>query len=295
LGGIAAVIPMACWILFGPGQHFLGYQADAAAKYVAYIQVHGPIQGWIEPSTFGNVSKRTISILSDQFLWTNDIYLKKGYRFGGVALLIFAYGIYRWLKVENVPLRGFYLFCLLQILLPIAVLIAAAINAGTTTGYFIRYASFALPLGIFVSVGYLRYLFRQTIWIRLLASLYVFIQMYFQVEILSALYSDAPQKYTFSNHRAPNPYPFVASKILRTYQMGDTIIYPSAQSQGFIKSDTSKRVYNTSDAQLVNLYLPEDAKFIQRIDLHNQDSILIRGAKGRHIVLFDFAQNPHRY
>lgn len=295
VGGVIAVIPMACWILFGPGQHFLGYQADAAAKYVAYIQAHGPIQGWIEPSTFGNVSKRTISILSDQFLWTNDIYLKKGYRFGGVALLIFAYGIYRWLKVENKPLRGFYLFCLLQILLPIVVLIAAAINAGTTTGYFIRYASFALPLGIFVSVGYLRHLFRQTIWIRLLASLYVFIQMYFQVEIFSALYSDAPQKYTFSNHRAPNPYPLVASKILTTYQAGDTIVYPSAQSGGFVKSDTTKRVYNTSDAQLVNLYLPEDAQYIQRIDLQSQDSILIRGAHGRRIVLFNFAHNPHRY
>jgi hypothetical protein len=150
-------------------------------------------------------------------------------------------------------------------------------------------------LGIFVSVGYLRHLFRQTIWIRLLASLYVFIQMYFQVEIFSALYSDAPQKYTFSNHRAPNPYPLVASKILTTYQAGDTIVYPSAQSAGFVKSDTTKRVYNTSDAQLVNLYLPEDAKYIQRIDLQSQDSILIRGAHGRRIVLFDFAHNPHRY
>jgi hypothetical protein len=129
----------------------------------------------------------------------------------------------------------------------------------------------------------------------MLAGLFVFIQMYFQVAIFSALYSDAPQKYTFSNHRAPNPYPLVASKIKTTYQPGDTIIYPSAQSPGFVKSDSSKRVYNTSDAQLVNLYLPEDAKYIQRIDLRNQDSILIRGAHGRRIVLFDFAKNPHRY
>jgi hypothetical protein len=228
LGGIVAAIPMLCWILFGPGQHFLGYQADAAAKYVEYIQAHGPIPGWIEPSNFDNIFKRTIAILSDQFLWTNDIYLKKGYRFGGVAILLFGYGIFRWLSVENKQLVNFHLFCLLQILLPIVVLIAAAINAGTTTGYFIRYASFALPLGIFLSVGYLRYLFRQSIWIRMLAGLFVFIQMYFQVAIFSALYSDAPQQYTFSNHRAPNPYPLVASQIIKTYQLGDTIIYPNA-------------------------------------------------------------------
>lgn len=294
-GGIIAALPMLLWILIGPGKHFLGYQADAAAKYLLYIQENGPIAGWIEPSTLGNLTKRTISIVSDQFLWTNDIYLKKGYRFGGVALLLFSYGVYRWLNVEGKQLVNFYLFCLIQIFLPIIVLIAAAINAGTTTGFFIRYASFALPLGIFVSVGYLKHLFNQTIWIRVLASLYIFIQMYFQVEIFRALYSDSPQKYTFSNNRASNPYPRIASKIIDLYQPGDTVIYPSVQRVAFSQNDTLIRVYNTADAQLVNLYLPENASYLQKIEINNQDSILIKRPNGKVVLLFDFSKNPHRY
>jgi len=295
VGGVISIIPLALWILFGPGQHFLGYQADAASKYLAYLEANGPIQGWIEPSSWVNITKRTISILSDQFLWTNDIYLKKGYQFGGVALLLFAIGIYNWLKNTKKRPLSFYLFCLVQILLPILILILAAINAGTTTGYFIRYASFSLPLGILLSVGYLRYLFTKSIWIRLVAGLHMLIQIYFQVEIFRSLYVDAPQKYSFSNNRKPNPYPIIASKIVSSYQAGDTIIYPSYQTVAFSTKQSIARYYNTVDAQLVNLYLPKQANYVQLIDKNMQDSILIRGNQGRKVVLFDFAKHPVRY
>ena len=150
----------------GPGQYFLAYQADAGAQYVAYLNANGPIPGWIEAANFSNLLKRTVMILSDLFFWTNDLYAKQGYRFGGVALVLFGYGIYTWLKDFNPEKRRFYLFGLLQILLPILVLIATAINAGTTTGYFIRYAGFGLPFGIFGGAGrryiksHLEFLFR---------------------------------------------------------------------------------------------------------------------------------------
>jgi uncharacterized integral membrane protein len=295
LGGIVAIIPLVLWVLFGPGKHFLGYQADAASKYLAYLKSNGPIQGWIEPSTFVNITKRTIAILSDQFLWTNDIYNKKGFQFGGVVLLLFAAGIYSWLKNAKPNVKGFYTFCLIQILLPILILILAAINAGTTTGYFIRYASFSLPLGIFVSVGYLRFLYTKSIWIRIIASLHLLIQIYFQVEIFRALYDDAPQKYTFSHDRLPNPYPVIASKIVSSYRTGDTIVYPSVQNVAFTNQKPEEKNYNTSDAQLVNLYLPQKAQYIQRIDKNMQDSVIIRGIRGRKILLFDFAKHPIRY
>jgi hypothetical protein len=295
LGGIISIVPLSLWIAFGPGKHFLGYQADAAAKYLTYLKANGPIQGWIEPSTAINLVKRTIAILSDQFIWTNDIYIKKGYQFGGVALLLLTIGMYNWLKKERKQISKFYLFCLAQILLPILVLVLAAINAGTTTGFFIRYASFSLPLGILLSVGYLRFLFSKSIWIRLVAGLHILIQLYFQVEIFRHLYDDAPQKYTFSSNRLPNPYPVIAEKIVSLYQPGDTIIYPSVQNVAFSTKQSKTRNYNTVDAQLVNLYLPKDANFVQLIDKEIQDSILIRGVKGRKLLLFDFAKHPVRY
>ncbi len=295
MGGIIIAFPMLLWISFGPGQHFLGYQADAAAKYVIYLQENGPATGWIEPSTIENLFKRTVAILSDQFLWTNDIYIKKGYRFGTVALLLFCYGLFKWFKNEKRLVGDFYFFCLLQIILPIIILIIAAVNAGTTTGFFIRYASFSLPLGIFISVGYLRYLFNQSIWIRILASLYLFIQMYFVVQIFTNLYSDSPQKYTFSSNRKANPYPIIASKLIRDYRPGDTIVYPSVQGEAFIKSNSNKRNYNTLDAQLVNLYLSPSDKFIQRIDTQRKDSVILKRKNGTEILIFDFKQGKYRY
>lgn len=295
IGAVIIIIPFLGWMTLGPGQYFLAYQADAAAQYVAYLNANGPIPGRIEAVNFSNLIKRTVMILSDLFFWTNDLYVKQGYRFGGVALVLFGYGIYTWLKDFNPEKRRFYLFGLLQILLPILVLIATAINARTMTGYFIRYAGFGLPFGIFISVGFMEYVFQKPIWIRLVAGLFVFIQAYFLVFAFLPLYQDKSQKYTSSTGRIKNPYIQIADKLRAQYTVGDTILYPSYLNNLLNSKHLAGGTYSVTDAQLVNLYLSPSDKFIQRIDTLRKDSVILKRKNGAQILIFDFNQGKYRY
>lgn len=295
IGALIIIIPFLGWMTLGPGQYFLAYQADAGAQYLAYLNANGPIPGWIEAANFSNLLKRTVMILSDLFFWTNDLYAKQGYRFGGVALVLFGYGLYTWLKDFNPEKRRFYLFGLLQILLPILVLIATAINAGTTTGYFIRYAGFGLPFGIFISVGFMEYVFQKPIWIRLVAGLFVFIQAYFLVFAFLPLYQDKSQKYTSSTGRIKNPYIQIADKLRAQYTVGDTILYPSHVINFLNSKHLAGGSYSVADAQLVNLYLSPSDKFIQRIDTLRKDSVILKRKNGTEVLIFDFKQGKYRY
>ena len=259
------------------------------------MNANGPIPGRIEAANFSNLIKRTVMILSDLFFWTNDLYVKQGNRFGGVALVLFGYGIYTWLKDFNSEKRRFYLFGLLQILLPILVLIATAINARTMTGYFIRYAGFGLPFGIFISVGFMEYVFQKPIWIRLVAGLFVFIQAYFMVFAFLLLYQDKSQKYTSSTGRIKNPYIQIADKLRAQYTVGDTILYPSYLNNLLNSKHLAGGSYSVADAQLVNLYLSPSDKFIQRIDTLRKDSVILKRKNGTEVLIFDFKQDKYRY
>lgn len=295
LGAVIILIPFLGWMTLGPGRYFLAYQADAGAQYLAYLKANGPIPGWIEASTFSNLLKRTVMILSDLFFWTNDLYAKQGYRFGGVALVCFGYGLYSWLKSLPFEKRRVYIFGLIQILLPICVLIGTAINAGTTTGYFIRYASFGLPFGIFISVGFMEYVFHKPIWIRFVAGLFVFIQAYFLVFAFLPVYQDKPQKYTASVNRIPNPYILIAEKLQAQYVVGDTVLYPSHVTNFLNSKHLAGGTYSVADAQLVNLYLSPSDKFVQRIDTLRKDSVILKRKNGEQILIFDFNQGKYRY
>ena len=295
VGAVVICIPFLAWMILGPGRYFLAYQADAGAQYLAYLNANGPIPGWIEAANFGNLLKRTVMILSDMFFWTNDLYAKQGYRFGGVALVLLGYGLYTWLKDIAPEKRRIYIFGLIQILLPIVVLIGTAINAGTTTGYFIRYAGFGLPFGIFISVGFMEFVFQKPIWIRLVAGLFVFIQAYFLVFAFLPLYQDKPQKYTSSAGRIRNPYIQIADKLHEQYAEGDTILYPSQVTNFLNSKHLAGGTYSVADAQLVNLYLSPSDKFIQRIDTLRKDSVILKRKNGAQILIFDFNQGKYRY
>jgi hypothetical protein len=294
-GAVLICVPFLAWMTLGPGQYFLAYQADAGAQYLAYLEANGPIPGWIEAANVGNLGKRTVMILSDLFFWTNDLYAKQGYKVGGIALVLFGYGIFTWLKALPPERRRFYIFGLIQIFLPIFVLISTAINAGTTTGYFIRYASFGLPFGIFISVGFMEYLFKKPIWIRLIAGLFVFIQAYFLILSFLPLYADKAQKYTFSVGRIQNPYILIAKKLQASYAPGDTVLYPSQVTNFLNSKHLSGGLYSVADAQLVNLYLSPEDKFIQRIDTLQKDSVILKRKNGNQILIFDFKQGKFRY
>ncbi|MFM6949144.1 MAG: hypothetical protein ACKOWQ_09025 [Aquirufa sp.] len=295
IASIFILVPFGLWMTLGPGQYFLIYQADAAQQYRDYIQNHGEIAGWIEASTPIHLFKRTVSILSDQFIWTNDLYNSYGFKIGAILLLLFGVVLRNWLKKMPKEERKFYLFGFLQIGLPVLVLFFSAINAQTTTGFFLRYASFGLPFGIFISLGLVKHVLKQHIWVRILAGLFLMTQVYTFVKLIKPLYRDGIQKYTFSIGREENPYPVIAKKIQSVYQSGDTVFYPSRFNNFLASTELAKLNVDVADAQLVNLYLRPDEKFIQKIDTTNKDSVLIRGKNGRRLLIFDFKNGRYRY
>jgi len=86
LGMGIIIFPLACWMVWGPGKYFMQFQADAAEQLLSFIKANGEIPGWLEYATPQNLFKRTISIISDQFIWTNDIYNKYGYKWGNRSI-----------------------------------------------------------------------------------------------------------------------------------------------------------------------------------------------------------------
>ncbi len=296
LGALFILIPFAAWILWGPGQYFLAYQADAGKQYLAFLQTNGPIKDWIEASNPTNLSKRTISILSDCFFWTNDLYARQGIKFGGILLVIFAFLVVRWVRsIDDIPMKRLYMFAGIQLFFPILVLIGTAIHAGTTTGYFLRYASFALPFGIFISAGFADYVLRLPIWYRSFGILLMLIQLYFLVFQFTPLYKDQKQKYTNSQGRIKNPYPFIADRIRHFYAAGDTVLYPSRKTNFLNSQHINMHAVDVSDAQLVNLYFDAEEPFYQKIDTTYQDSVIIRKKNGQRLLIFDFRQGSLRY
>jgi hypothetical protein len=295
LGLTLILFPLGLWMVFGPGQYFLQFQADAAEQLLGFIKANGEIPGWLELSTPSNIFRRTVSILSDQFLWTNDLYGKYGYKIGTIALTTFLFGIFTWLRKIDFEERKIYIFGLIQISLPVIFLFIAAIKAGTTSGFFLRYASFGLPFGIFISVGFLAYQWNKGIWSKAVICLFLVSQIYFLVQMFLPLYSDKPQKYTFSHDRGPNPYIKIADLIKQKYKSGDTVVYPSSMANFLDSKHMRNRIVDPTDAQNVNLYFSEKDQFIQRVDSYNRDSIMLIKSNGQKVLIFDFKKGKYRY
>jgi len=295
IGSFAFLVPFVSWMYWGPGQYFFDYQKDAGKQYLNYLKLNGPVIGWIEESNLINLFKKSVVILSDIFFLTNDLYRRHG-KFGVILLVFFLFLVGTWVtKIKEKNERNFYIFGLIQIFLPVLVLIITAIDAGTTTGFFLRYASFGIPFGIFISAGLIEYLFKSNIWIKGLCLLIVITQVYFLIFQIKPLYSDSHQKYTFSENRSKNPYPLIAEKIINSYQPGDTVLYPSKMNNFLNAKNLQGRVADVSDAQLVNLYFNSELKFVQKIDTIYKDSVILKKKDGQKILIFDFKQGKYRF
>jgi hypothetical protein len=296
IGSLGFLAPLFAWMYWGPGQYAYEFQKDSGSQYLNYLKSNGPILGWIEESNTTNLIRKSIYILSDIFFLTNDLYNRHGYKIGFILLVSFFVLILTFIsKIKERSEKNFYFFGLIQIILPIIFLVLAAINAGTTTGFFLRYASFSIPFGIFISVGVVDYLMKQNVWIKSLSILFVIIQAYFLIFQIKPLYTDSRQKYTFSSNRSVNPYPIIANKIIKNYGPGDTVLYPSKLNNFLNAKNLKNRLADVSDAQLVNLYLDGTFNFIQKIDTAYKDSVILKKANGQKLLIFDFKKGKYRY
>ena len=84
--------------------------------------------------------------------------------------------------------------------------------------------------------------------------------------------------------------------IKKLYAPGDTVLYPSRKRHEYTDIDRTGRPISVIDAQMVNVYLPKDADYFQRIDPNEPDKIvLVKGRTGQKITIFNFEGMTYRY
>lgn len=198
----------------------------------------------------------------------------------------------------NVDQKRFVVLLLLLAFVPTLFLLFMAWRSGHTFGITQRYSGFSFPyVCILVAMG-LRQLTTLRWWFSFPIAAVLFLQVIHIGQLLGAIYADEAPKYTyFDKARITNPYWASAQQLKQLYAPGDTILYPNKKriiySQQFDKTFSPVSLL---DAQMVNVYLPKDAPYIQRVDPNEPDRImLVKGHSDKKITIFDFQGGIYRY
>ena len=212
----------------------------------------------------------------------------------GLLLYLF---IQHWQNTEEKMEKRQLWFLLFLTFIPTLFLIVMTFKSGHTFGLTQRYSGFSFPYSIiFVSIALLNANFKvkplnYAIWA-------VFaVQLFFVGLTVRTVLNDESLKYNYRGKaRAENPYPKIAAELVKQYQTGDTIAYPSYTKE-YYQEDTyvSNIKRSVLDAQYVNLYLPKDADYIQTIDAKELNKVILRKSDGRKIVVFDLQGDTFRY
>lgn len=193
--------------------------------------------------------------------------------------------------------RFVVLLCLLAFI-PTLFLLFMAWRSGHTYGITQRYSGFSFPyVCILVALG-LYQLTSLRWWFSLPIAAVLLLQAGHIVQTLSDIYADTSPKYTlFGKPRIANPYRSSAQRLTQLYSPGDTILYPNKKRIIFSeKNDKTFSPVSLYDAQLVNVYLPKDAQYIQRVDPNERDRIiLVKAHTDKKITIFDFQGTTYRY
>ena len=194
--------------------------------------------------------------------------------------------------------KKFVVLLLLLAFVPTLFLLFMAWRSGHTFGITQRYSGFSFPyVCILVAMG-INQLTTLRWWFSLPIGAVLLIQGVYIVQLLGDIYADTAPKYTyFAEPRIANPYRASAQQLTKLYAPGDTILYPNKKRVIYSeKIDKTYSPVSLFDAQLVNLYLPKDAQYIQRIDPNERDRIiLVKGRSGKKITIFDFQGSTYRY
>ncbi|GAB2556518.1 glycosyltransferase family 39 protein [Spirosoma areae] len=181
---------------------------------------------------------------------------------------------------------------------PTLFLLFMAWQSGHTFGITQRYSGFSFPyVCIVVAMGLLQ-LPALRWWFALPIAAVLLIQLAHIGQLLGDIYADKAPKYTyFEKARIANPYWSAAQQLKQLYAPGDTILYPNRKRKIYSeKMDKTFSPVTLIDAQLVNVYLPEDAQYIQRIDPNEPDRIVLKkGHSDKKITIFDFQGTTYRY
>ncbi|WP_247235050.1 glycosyltransferase family 39 protein [Telluribacter sp. SYSU D00476] len=219
-------------------------------------------------------------------------------------LVLFSYYILllfiRWLKdryhnLESSALKMVMLAVLMYIL-PMAYIIFDALKSGHTTSLSQRYIGMSIPFVIIIYAIGLREAFRKGMVVQVLTVCFLLLQGYHLLRTNVNIVRDTSPKYTyFGKPRMPNPYHLTADRITKLYSEGDTVLIPSQNSSLYSGVVGEERTKGITDAQYINLYLPKDARIIQRIDMDEPDKVFIKHKNGSRTLIFDFKGLTYRY
>ena len=181
--------------------------------------------------------------------------------------------------------------------IPTLFLIIMTFKNGHTFGLTQRYSGFSFPYSIiFLSIALL-YANQQAKPLNYLIWAVFGIQLFFVGKTIKTVLNDESLKYNYRDKaRFENPYPKIANELVKQYQTGDTIVYPS-YIKTFYAADTYVNSIKRSvlDAQYVNLYLPKDAEYIQTIDAKEANKVILTKKDGRKMEIFDLKGDTFRY
>lgn len=198
----------------------------------------------------------------------------------------------------NTDQKRVIVLLLLLALIPTFFLLFMAWRSGHTYGITQRYSGFSFPyVCILVAMG-LYQLPRLRWWFGVPIAAVLCLQVVHLTQLLGAIYADEAVKYTqFAKARIANPYWAAAQQLKQLYAPGDTILYPNKKRT--IHSEKIDKTFSPVtliDAQMVNVYLPKDAQYIQRVDPNERDRIvLVKGHSDKKIIIFDFKGGIYRY
>lgn len=211
-------------------------------------------------------------------------------------LVLSAAPIFVWLTGQyivqqtNTHEKRYVVLLLLLAFVPTFFLLFMSWRNNHTFGITQRYSGFSFPYVCLLIAMSLRQLASLRWWFAAPVAAVGLVQLYFVSQVLMQIYGGTEGKYTyFEKPRIENPYWYAAQELKKQYAPGDTILYPNMKRVIYSKEiDETYSPVALLDAQLVNVYLPEDATFIQRVDPDEPDKIvLVKGKPGRKITIFD--------
>jgi uncharacterized membrane protein len=159
-----------------------------------------------------------------------------------------------------------------------------------TFGITQRYSGFSFPYVCLLIAMAVRQLASLRWWFSIPVGAVCVVQLYFVSQVLMQIYGGTEGKYTyFEKPRIENPYWYAAQELEKQYAPGDTILYPNPARVIYSKEiDETYSKVALLDAQLVNVYLPPNARYFQRVDPGEPNKIVLVKGEGREkITIFD--------
>lgn len=186
-------------------------------------------------------------------------------------------------------------FLVLLCLLPTFFLLFMAWRSGHTNGITQRYSGFSFPYVVVLIALAFRQLARLRWWFAAPLGAVLAVQAFFVGQLLGQIYAGQEAKYTqFNNPRLPNPYWTIAQTLKARYVPGDTIVYPNKDvAPSSNKMDRSFIQTSIFDAQLVNIYFPKNAGYVQRINPDEHNRVYLVKRSGQRELIYNL--NGLRY